>query len=293
MDDRICLSKNENRPRTRIGSRQTHCNSFRRGHLRAYRRSLPRSDGKLEDRWSAASEGVLAALRLSKSAQSADKVHFSDSAELPSGSSRNLRAVSIGSGHNRSILRITNQISALFITVRQKARPKIVFIGPEIAEREPTEVITLPASEALPMVRSFARDHGRAFVSPDGTGPALPSSGGASSVPPHEQIYPHRTLVGLLAATFVTHAEDQKAKVDCTMKFSMSGWSVFYKRAERHGSCHLQQRSDREREARSARRRPHRRQIEHRERHRRFLEREEHRRDLRQLRQLPKRMRAR
>jgi hypothetical protein len=32
-------------------------------------------------RWSAASEGVLAALRLSKSAQSADKVHFSDSAE--------------------------------------------------------------------------------------------------------------------------------------------------------------------------------------------------------------------
>ena len=32
------------------------------------------------DRWSAASEGVLAALRLSKSAQSADKVHFSDSA---------------------------------------------------------------------------------------------------------------------------------------------------------------------------------------------------------------------
>jgi hypothetical protein len=29
--------------------------------------------------WSAASEGVPAALRLSKSAQSADKVHFSDS----------------------------------------------------------------------------------------------------------------------------------------------------------------------------------------------------------------------
>ena len=33
----------------------------------------------VEVRWSAASEGVLAALRLSKSAQSADKVHFSDS----------------------------------------------------------------------------------------------------------------------------------------------------------------------------------------------------------------------
>ena len=32
-------------------------------------------------RWSAASEGVLAALRLSKSAQSADNVHFSDSSD--------------------------------------------------------------------------------------------------------------------------------------------------------------------------------------------------------------------
>ena len=31
--------------------------------------------------WSAASEGVPAALRLSKSAQSADKVHFSDSSD--------------------------------------------------------------------------------------------------------------------------------------------------------------------------------------------------------------------
>jgi hypothetical protein len=38
---------------------------------------------ELGDRWSAASEGVLAALRLSKSAQSADKVHFSDSTEPP------------------------------------------------------------------------------------------------------------------------------------------------------------------------------------------------------------------
>jgi hypothetical protein len=34
---------------------------------------------EVRDRWSAASEGVLAALRLSKSTQSADKVHFSDS----------------------------------------------------------------------------------------------------------------------------------------------------------------------------------------------------------------------
>jgi hypothetical protein len=41
-------------------------------------------------RWSAASEGVLAALRLSKSTQSADKVHFSDSAELPFGAPENV-----------------------------------------------------------------------------------------------------------------------------------------------------------------------------------------------------------
>jgi hypothetical protein len=43
--------------------------------------SSPLSDVARERlrRWSAASEGVPAALRLSKSAQSADKVHFSDS----------------------------------------------------------------------------------------------------------------------------------------------------------------------------------------------------------------------
>ena len=41
----------------------------------------------------------------------------------------------------------------------------------------------------------------------------------------------------LLAASFVTHAEDgTKAKVDCTMKFSMSGWSAFYKRADGTGT---------------------------------------------------------
>jgi hypothetical protein len=43
-------------------------------------------------------------------------------------------------------------------------------------------------------------------------------------------------IAGLLAASFVTHAEDQKkAKVDCTMKFSLSGWSAFYKRADGTG----------------------------------------------------------
>jgi hypothetical protein len=44
-------------------------------------------------------------------------------------------------------------------------------------------------------------------------------------------------LAGLLAASFVTHAEDgKKAKVDCTMKFSLSGWSAFYKRADGTGT---------------------------------------------------------
>jgi hypothetical protein len=42
-------------------------------------------------------------------------------------------------------------------------------------------------------------------------------------------------LGGLLAASSFIHAEDQKAKVDCTMKFSMSGWSIFYKRASGTG----------------------------------------------------------
>ena len=49
--------------------------------------------------------------------------------------------------------------------------------------------------------------------------------------------YTRIALVGsLLAASFLTHAEDQKAKVDCTMKFSMSGWSAFYKRASGTGT---------------------------------------------------------
>ena len=44
-------------------------------------------------------------------------------------------------------------------------------------------------------------------------------------------------VAGLLAASFVTHAEDtKKAKVDCTMKFSLSGWSAFYKRADGTGT---------------------------------------------------------
>src|SRR6187455_3122980 len=43
-------------------------------------------------------------------------------------------------------------------------------------------------------------------------------------------------VAALLATSFVTHAEDpKKAKVDCTMKFSLSGWSAFYKRADGTG----------------------------------------------------------
>jgi len=44
-------------------------------------------------------------------------------------------------------------------------------------------------------------------------------------------------VAGLMAASLVTHAEDnKKAKVDCTMKFSLSGWSAFYKRADGTGT---------------------------------------------------------
>ena len=41
-------------------------------------------------------------------------------------------------------------------------------------------------------------------------------------------------VASLLAASFVAHADP--AKVDCRMKFSMSGWSAFYKRASGKGT---------------------------------------------------------
>lgn len=41
----------------------------------------------------------------------------------------------------------------------------------------------------------------------------------------------------LLSTSFGSHADDNnKAKVDCTMKFSLSGWSAFYKRADGTGT---------------------------------------------------------
>jgi hypothetical protein len=43
-------------------------------------------------------------------------------------------------------------------------------------------------------------------------------------------------VAALLAASFTTHAEEPKAKVDCTMKFSLHGWSAFYKRADGTGT---------------------------------------------------------
>src|SRR5690349_13232720 len=43
-------------------------------------------------------------------------------------------------------------------------------------------------------------------------------------------------IAALLAASFTIHAEEPKAKVDCTMKFSLHGWSAFYKRADGTGT---------------------------------------------------------
>ena len=43
-------------------------------------------------------------------------------------------------------------------------------------------------------------------------------------------------LSALLAASLTTHAEETKAKVDCTMKFSLHGWSALYKRADGTGT---------------------------------------------------------
>ena len=81
MYERICLSKTENRSFTREDALSG--DDFIQGWAFTSVRSPVGAWGyESGDRWSAASEGVLAALRLSKSAQSADKVHFSDSTEL-------------------------------------------------------------------------------------------------------------------------------------------------------------------------------------------------------------------
>ncbi len=43
-----------------------------------------------------------------------------------------------------------------------------------------------------------------------------------------------RLVAAVLAASFAANA--QAAEVDCTMKFSMSGWSAFYKRSSGTGT---------------------------------------------------------
>jgi hypothetical protein len=102
------------------------------------------------NRRSAASEGVPAALRLSKSAQSADKVHFSDSSgfqERPGTTLETGVSYHAGSGHKRSLPSMVDQIDAIFITKGGFRRPKIVLIRPKIAKQEATRLITLPARD--------------------------------------------------------------------------------------------------------------------------------------------------
>jgi hypothetical protein len=95
-------------------------------------------------RRSAASEGVLAALRLSKSAQSADKVHFSDSSGCFFSPEIVLR-VPFGSAHNRSLPGMIDHFGAISIIKDPVIRRKIVLMSPKIAEQEATRLITLPA----------------------------------------------------------------------------------------------------------------------------------------------------
>jgi hypothetical protein len=80
MDERICASKIGTGWNQPIPGAATPEIQQKRAFTRAI---LPRGSFRItagrEREWSAASEGVPAALRLSKSAQSADKVHFSDS----------------------------------------------------------------------------------------------------------------------------------------------------------------------------------------------------------------------
>src|SRR5687768_2715601 len=89
--------------------------SSRNAHLCAHETdSRHREEGFHEGvRRSAASEGVPAALRLSKSAQSADKVHFSDSTRLRR--ARNLVRVTTVSRHKRSFTSLIGQNEAFFI----------------------------------------------------------------------------------------------------------------------------------------------------------------------------------
>ena len=116
------------------------------------------------DRWSAASEGVLAALRLSKSAQSADKVHFSDSAELSFWKFQKTVAL-------YQLLAVTiDHYCALPIKSARflsqfggKLDQKSYLLAEKSLIGSLQSLITLPASAASPMIEDFARDHGQSL----------------------------------------------------------------------------------------------------------------------------------
>ena len=76
------------------------------------------------------------------------------------GSLKIVGVVTAVSDHDRSLPSSNNQFSARFITDPRDTRPEIAFIGPKVAEQEPTQLISLPASAALPMVGIFAREAG-------------------------------------------------------------------------------------------------------------------------------------
>ena len=76
---------------------------------------------------SAASEGVPAALRLSKSTQSADKVHFSDSTRLR-GEPEFGDRYHFSSGHYRSFTSVVDQFKSFFITKYDFWRNKTYFL---------------------------------------------------------------------------------------------------------------------------------------------------------------------
>jgi len=123
----------------------------RNEHLRAYESGAGHlglgSGGEME--WSAASEGVPAALRLSKSTQSADKVHFSDSTRLPG------EPETFDRYHHIPV--ITAHIRACYInsdrfpSQNRHVAAKTGVFCPGKSQGDVTTVITLPARKILPV----------------------------------------------------------------------------------------------------------------------------------------------
>jgi hypothetical protein len=128
MDERICAGKIGNGGFYRINRPGKAINP---AETRIYARTRQSQDNVIglsagRVRRSAASEGVPAALRLSKSAQSADKVHFSDSTRLRR--ARNPVPVTTVSGHKRSFLSLIDQIEAFLITKHDFQGDKSYFL---------------------------------------------------------------------------------------------------------------------------------------------------------------------